>query len=270
MDEIPRNQHPIMHPNTPFDVPGYIRKVRRVRDLSQRELALRMSVSQATVARWETGEIEPSISTFRRLLALAEWDLEVMDDKNDLPASMSPHAVRDRQGRRCPAHLDVQMSHNHAPPSGGHPGRHWWVPGRGERDWHRRKAQGFVPHDHPHQAEVDEFVWAMEWQRGAHQRRWLARWRARQSVRPDPECECQDPCFVADHCVPGCACGCEVRGEERPPHWSDPPKWTPPEIPDEAAGAPRWRPTIDWRVGRIRECDDWRVWRIRERPTVGE
>ena len=45
----------------PFDggLPGMIRRIRRILDVSQRGLAALLKVSQSVVARWETGRTSP-------------------------------------------------------------------------------------------------------------------------------------------------------------------------------------------------------------------
>jgi transcriptional regulator with XRE-family HTH domain len=57
----------------PFDggIPGTVRRVRRVLDVSQRGLAALLGVSQSVVARWETGRTSPRASVLQHLLRLA-------------------------------------------------------------------------------------------------------------------------------------------------------------------------------------------------------
>lgn len=220
MNETPTNTHPIMHPYIDFDVPGLIRKVRRVCDLSQRDLAQRLRVAQSTVARWETGQVEPSISTFRRLLALADWDLQVRDPDDREPAPMRPDAVRDQQGRRCPAHLDVRTFNHFAPAHTTNHDRHWCVPGRWERDSHRQRRHGLIPHDHPNPSEIQDYLSDLTWRQGRQLRRHLARTRAQQAAPGwvEPHCTCPDACFTADHCTPDCTCACDAAPTStRPP-----------------------------------------------------
>ena len=54
----------------PFDggIPGMVRRVRRILDVSQRGLAALLDVSQSVVARWETGRTSPRMSVVERLL----------------------------------------------------------------------------------------------------------------------------------------------------------------------------------------------------------
>ena len=54
----------------PFDgkIPGLVRRVRRILDVSQRGLAALLEVSQSVVARWETGRVSPRASVLHALL----------------------------------------------------------------------------------------------------------------------------------------------------------------------------------------------------------
>ncbi len=90
-----------------LDVPQLVRRVRRTADLSQAQLAQRLGVSQSTVARWETGQLEPDIGLFARLVALAGYRVGVFDAAGDPVRPMRSDVERDRQGRFLPAHLDA-------------------------------------------------------------------------------------------------------------------------------------------------------------------
>jgi transcriptional regulator with XRE-family HTH domain len=87
----------------------YVRRVRRVVDASQRELAELAGVSERTIARIESGAVVPSLRVLQRLLAAAGYHLVVVDADHQLVSPMRdlPEGERDRQGRRFPAHLDV-------------------------------------------------------------------------------------------------------------------------------------------------------------------
>jgi len=86
--------------------PGTVRRIRRTADLSQRELAAELGVSQTTVARWETGKAAPDLETLARMAALAGLRVALVDTLGGPVAPMAEHAVRDGAGRRFPAHLD--------------------------------------------------------------------------------------------------------------------------------------------------------------------
>ncbi|WP_203567079.1 helix-turn-helix domain-containing protein [Aestuariimicrobium ganziense] len=95
-------------PTPDIDLPGIVRRVRRILGVSQRGLAQRLEVSASTVARWETGAAEPAFSMFATMLDLAGLRHEVVDADQVHPAPMGGRDdVRDRRGRRFPAHLDV-------------------------------------------------------------------------------------------------------------------------------------------------------------------
>ncbi|WP_432558427.1 helix-turn-helix domain-containing protein [Granulicoccus sp. GXG6511] len=216
-------------PAPAFDVPGFIRRLRRALDLSQIELAERIGVSQSTIARWETGACEPSISVFAQMMAMADWVLTVQDvDETEPVPPMRPDGVRDAAGRRRPAHLDVTFE----PPLPFCHGRkvtdrRAW--GRDARDWSRRHT-GMVPDDHPTEAHIREHL--AEWQRGNEERnrQFAERLKAAMIARgePDPdtwECECLVGCFEVAGCLVSCDCKCEPAlfepGGTEPVAWTD-------------------------------------------------
>ena len=57
----------------PFDgeIPGLVRRVRRILDVSQRGLAAMLGISQSQVARWETRRTSPRADLLTELLRLA-------------------------------------------------------------------------------------------------------------------------------------------------------------------------------------------------------
>ncbi len=104
-------------------VAGLIRRARRIADLSQRDLACRLGVSQATIAHWETRRTVPSLWQFEAVLRIAGLRLQVVvadaeqvfvtDTHTAVPVDahgavlpMREDGVRDSAGRRYPAHLD--------------------------------------------------------------------------------------------------------------------------------------------------------------------
>ena len=111
----------------PFDgqVPGLVRRVRRILDVSQRGLAALLEVSQSVVARWETGRTSPRASVVHDLLRLAGLHATFHDDETGEEVEpLRDDGVRDRGGRRHPAHVDLTVTG-------------WWVP-RGSQstaDW---------------------------------------------------------------------------------------------------------------------------------------
>lgn len=91
-----------------FPIDGYVRRARRRADLSQRALARRAGVSPTTVARVESGSLEPSLKVLRCLLEATGLQLAVMDLDGRLVLPLEVWAeARDGQGRRFPPHLDL-------------------------------------------------------------------------------------------------------------------------------------------------------------------
>ncbi|SCL17832.1 Acetyltransferase (GNAT) family protein [Micromonospora rhizosphaerae] len=95
-----------------------LRALRRAADLSQRELAEKSGVPQATIARIESGKTsDPNFRTVERLVGAVAGRITIAvaghtsqaaaDATCSLPAV--PHEkVRDAAGRHCPAHLDAR------------------------------------------------------------------------------------------------------------------------------------------------------------------
>ncbi|MGC5017038.1 GNAT family N-acetyltransferase [Micromonospora sp. DT47] len=107
------------------DLGAMLRAIRRAADLSQRELAAKSGVPQATIARIESGAVaDPRFRTIERLVRAASGRITVSfppasavatGDSADeaAEATCSPPAVpheglRDAAGRHCPAHLDAR------------------------------------------------------------------------------------------------------------------------------------------------------------------
>jgi transcriptional regulator with XRE-family HTH domain len=102
----------------PFEggVPGLVRRIRRILDVSQRGLAALIGVSQSAVARWETGRTSPRVSVVQHLLRLAGLRAEVHDAENgEVVEPMRDDGARDRAGRRYPAHVDLMVTGWHVP-----------------------------------------------------------------------------------------------------------------------------------------------------------
>ena len=181
-------------------VAGYVARVRRMADLSQRELAQEAGVGQATVARWESGG-SISVDALMRVLQLGGLSLQVVDEHGDIVPPFCSDAVRDNAGRRFPAHLDVvapdqRPLNRGAGPRYDRPEPKGWYALRPERD--RAGAAGAPrPADHPTVTQLSEHA---------------AQRRARTPVlEPLPECECPDACFDQPTCTAGCRCQCESR-----------------------------------------------------------
>ena len=100
------------------DLGRTVRALRREADLSQRELATRSGVPQATIARIESGRAnDPRFHTVERLVRAVGGTLTISLPTAAAEASTAeatctlppvPHDdLRDTAGRRYPAHLDA-------------------------------------------------------------------------------------------------------------------------------------------------------------------
>lgn len=98
--------NPNRHSAPAIDTSEYVRRARRIADLSQRELAAAIGVAQSQIARVETGG-RIDVSAFARILGLAGLRIAVLDGSGEEVAAMPRDAPRDRARRRLPAHLDT-------------------------------------------------------------------------------------------------------------------------------------------------------------------
>jgi transcriptional regulator with XRE-family HTH domain len=96
-------------------IPGLVRRVRRILDVSQRGLAALLRVSQSVVARWETGRTSPRAEVVEDLLRRARLEVTVVDRHGERVVPMRADGARTRGGSRFPAHTDLRA-------------RGWWVP----------------------------------------------------------------------------------------------------------------------------------------------
>jgi transcriptional regulator with XRE-family HTH domain len=89
-----------------IDTSGYVRRARRLADLSQRDLASAVRIAQPRIARIESGGAI-SVEDFARILASAGLRITVVDREGTPVEPMPNDVLRDGGGRRQPAHLDV-------------------------------------------------------------------------------------------------------------------------------------------------------------------
>lgn len=61
-----------------------LQKLRRKAGLTQAELALRVGISQSLIARIERGQVNPSLTTLRKILAIIEKEREIHSRIRDL------------------------------------------------------------------------------------------------------------------------------------------------------------------------------------------
>ncbi|MFG2105772.1 GNAT family N-acetyltransferase [Micromonospora chersina] len=90
------------------DLAATLRALRRAADLSQRQLAGRSGVPQATIARIESGRSsDPSFRTVERLIGAVDGRIVLRGGPVAGELATVPHEdLRDAAGRHCPAHLD--------------------------------------------------------------------------------------------------------------------------------------------------------------------
>jgi transcriptional regulator with XRE-family HTH domain len=165
-------------------VPGLVRRVRRILDVSQRGLAGLLGVSQSVVARWETGRTSPRVAVVQQMLQLAGLRVGFSDaETGRRVVPMRADGARTHAGSRFPAHVDLRA-------------RGWWLPRRlramtsieawqwldrsratkdpaigfclSPHDKRRERERWGVPDDHP---AVHQFVAEVEWREEQLERR---------------------------------------------------------------------------------------------------
>jgi DNA-binding XRE family transcriptional regulator len=87
---------------------GLTRRVRRISDMSQRQLAEAVNVSRSSISKVEAGALAPTIRLMQRILAVAELRLVAVDRDGHLELPMEDwQDIEDGGGRRYPSHLDT-------------------------------------------------------------------------------------------------------------------------------------------------------------------
>lgn len=102
----------------PFNgrIPGLVRRIRRILEVSQRGLAAILDVSQSVVARWETGRTSPRADVLDHMLRLAGLRTTFHDAETGAEVGpMRDDGARQHGGNRYPAHGDLSVTG-------------WWVP----------------------------------------------------------------------------------------------------------------------------------------------
>ena len=205
---------------------GLLRRVRRLADMSQRELAQAAGVSATAVGRAEAGG-GLRVGQLVRIAALAGLRLALLDPSGTEVTPMRADAVRDAAGRSFPAHLDTRHGDDdwwggeHRPRL--RPPRHTFDRDRALRDGRRRASA--VPDDHHVPQAGDSLADRAAARRAQAARRaderraeahraWMA---AGRPARPgEVTCTCPAGCEYAEgrnedlsHAA-WCACGCDL------------------------------------------------------------
>jgi transcriptional regulator with XRE-family HTH domain len=108
-----------------FDVAAALRRIRRLADASQRELAEWIGISKSALAAAESGSRGLDVRVLACAAEVAGLSLALLDRNGDRVEGMTPDGVRDRFGRRFPAHLDTRYGDEgwwHGPERGPSPG----------------------------------------------------------------------------------------------------------------------------------------------------
>jgi transcriptional regulator with XRE-family HTH domain len=186
-----------------FDLSGALRRIRRTADLSQRELADALGVSQTAVARAEAGHRDWTVGSLVQAAGLAGLHMALADDTGAAVEPMIADGVRDRAGRRFPAHLDTRHGDEdwwHGEERYSRPAPDWTYDGRHLRDfWRERRG---TPDDHHQPGPGDSLVERAEQrrQRADQARRDRTTEHARRAAAGEVEWPREEPCT----CQPGC------------------------------------------------------------------
>jgi transcriptional regulator with XRE-family HTH domain len=201
---------------------GALRRVRRLADLSQRELASAAGISPAAVAHAEAGTRDLPVAALVRAAAVAGLRLALLDRDGAEVRPMSDGAVRDLAERRFPAHLDTRRTgagrwlheHRRDRPETSFT----FTRDRDSRNAHRR-ARGTVDDHHPRLPGDTPAERRAARRAEDLRRRQVARERRRAAGElpplPDFVCTCPPACaegddgtrpFHTEHCP----CRCDV------------------------------------------------------------
>lgn len=96
-----------LHIVEPAAIQGIVRRVRRVAALSHRDLAARIGVSPATIARIERVDGAITLALRDSILAVAGFRLLVLDTGGAEVEPMRSDGARDRRGAQCPVRRKV-------------------------------------------------------------------------------------------------------------------------------------------------------------------
>lgn len=205
-----------------FDLCSALRRIRRIADCSQRQLAEQLGVSQSVLSRAEAGARELPLSLLVRAAALAGLRLALVNRDGREVTGMATNTVRDLGGRRFPAHLDTRYSDEgwwHGPERYSRP-QPWYTFDRDRAGRDAARSETGTPDDHqlpqggdsPQARRARRREEALRKAAEERQRRFLAGELVRQ---PDWVCQCPPECAELDQGLrpvhaPDCPCGCDV------------------------------------------------------------
>lgn len=197
------------------DIPGVIRRARRVADMSQRDLAVAAGLGASTVARAELGGEPLSLQVLLRILEATGMRVIVLGPDGEQITPMRADSFRDGGGRRFPAHLDARLPrwprHLGAGMPRSRPIPTLYCERRNRRDEQRQRT-GVVPADHPGMDDQQR----LQEEKALAQRASYERMRAARPPEPPlVDCFCGPDC--ESYCVDVCDCQCEP-APGRPPN----------------------------------------------------
>lgn len=206
-----------------FHLPGIVRRIRRLADLSQRQLADRLETSKSTIASAEAGTGGLDARLLARAAELTGLRLTLLDADGNEVAGMADAAVRDKIGRRFPAHLDTRYGdidwwHDDGRYSREQP---WYTFDRVRetRDYWRGRLGTAEDHQLPQPGDSpDERRAARQRAAREERRRELERLQEAGGLTESEafSCECPPACDELDDWsgkpvhAPECPCGCDV------------------------------------------------------------
>ena len=189
------------------DVPGIVMRVRRICDLSQRDLGAAIGLDHSQIARIESARRRVDLSLLARILSLAGMRMAILDRDGNEVRPVALDVLRDNAGRRMPAHLDVVASpersftalldaHSTRPaPQAGY--RH-----RARRDQRRVMRDPVAVLDQPTSSGLAQ----LERDRRVARRHDV---RQRTATLLDTDCTCPTECWERRGCAHACTCRCE-------------------------------------------------------------
>ena len=103
LPEVDPRRLPLDHPALAgFEAAGFVRRIRQMTGIGQRELVWRARLSHSTVARAETGALMPSLAVLRRLLAVAALHLVVVTEDGTVVPPLSDYEPGSRPAPPAP------------------------------------------------------------------------------------------------------------------------------------------------------------------------
>lgn len=203
-----------------FDLAGLLRRARRNAEFSQREMASAIGVSKSTLARAEADNAAVSVPVLLAALAVGGIELMAIDRDGEVEI-MRPDALRDRGGRKLPAHLEAYV-----PEESDRVPEHWRGSARRNAPvcWRLRNPRYpaiELSRHHPGPEDVLAARRGGELERAF--RKFVQEARLQERLRSVGEPPAPPPCFCSDDCVqasaacpPSCPCQCEAPADANP------------------------------------------------------